>query len=135
MKKNLTLRSSFWVIPLVALLWNLMGIINFCMQMNSAMLATMPEAYRLIIEGRPLWATIGFAAAVFGGALGCLLLHFKQPAAYYLFIASLLGVMVQMLHTIGLANSKINLKPSDILLTILMPLLVSVFLVWYSKQW
>jgi hypothetical protein len=90
-------------------------------------------SHRAIIEGRPVWATGGFAIAVFGGALGCLLLLLRKSAAYYLFIASLLGVIVTMTHTLGIASSTIDFSPFEILMMILMPLVVAAFLIWYSK--
>jgi len=90
---------SFWAIGAVALIWNVMGVINFFVQMNADALASFPESHRAIVEGRPAWATGAFAIAVFGGALGCLLLLLRKSAAYYLFIASLLGVIVQLIHT------------------------------------
>ena len=127
-------RWSFWTIGAVALIWNVMGVINFFGQMNAGMLAAMPESERAIIEGRPAWATGAFAIAVFGGALGCLLLLLRKSAAYYLFIASLLGVIVQLIHTLGIASSTIDFSPLDILMIILMPLVVAAFLIWYSKQ-
>ena len=85
---------SFWAIGAVALIWNVMGIMNFFWQMTPDTLAAMPESQRAIIKGRPAWATGAFAIAVFGGALGCLLLLLRKSAAYYLFVASLLGVLV-----------------------------------------
>ena len=127
-------RWSFWVIGTIALIWNVMGVINFFVQMNAGALAAMPEAHRAIIEGRPVWATGGFAIAVFGGALGCLLLLLRKLVACYLLIASLFGVIVQLIHTLGVASSTINFSPFDIVMIILMPLVVAVFLIWYSKQ-
>jgi hypothetical protein len=125
---------SFWVIGAVALIWNVMGGINFIVQMNADMVASMPETHRAIIEGRPAWATGAFALAVFGGALGCLVLLLSKSAAYYLFVASLLGVIVTIIHTLGIAGSTIDFGPFEILMMILMPLVVAVFLIWYSKQ-
>src|SRR3989454_11938561 len=125
---------SFWIIGAVALIWNVMGVINFFGQMNADALAAMPKAQRAIIEGRPAWATGAFAIAVFGGALGCLLLLLRKPAAYYLFIASLLGVIVQLIHTLGIAGSAFGFSPFDISMTIVMPLVVAAFLIWYSKR-
>ena len=124
---------SFWAIGAVTLIWNVMGVINFFMQMNADALASFPESHRAIIEGRPAWATGAFAIAVFGGALGCLLLLLRKSAAYYLFIASLLGVIVQLIHTLGIASSTIDFSPFDISMIILMPLVVAAFLIWYSK--
>ncbi len=74
---------SFWTIGAVALIWNAMGVINFLSQMNVETLAAMPALHRVIIEGRPAWATGAFAIAVFGGALGCLPLLLRKSAAYY----------------------------------------------------
>ena len=122
---------SFWAIGAVALIWNVMGVINFFMQMNPDMLAAYRESERAIVEGRPAWATGAFAIAVFGGALGCLLLLLRKSVAYYLFIASLLGVIVTMAHTLGVG---IDFGLGEILGIILMPLVVAAFLIWYSKQ-
>ncbi len=121
---------SFWAIGAVALIWNVMGVINFFVQMNPDVLATYRESERAIVEGRPVWATGAFAIAVFGGALGCLLLLLRKSAAYYLFIASLLGVIVTMAHTLGVG---IDFGLGEILGIILMPLAVAAFLIWYSK--
>ena len=119
---------SFWVIGAVALIWNVMGCINFFMQMNPDALADYPEAARSLVEGRPGWATGAFAIAVFGGALGCFLLLLRKSAAYYVFIASLLGVIVTNIHTFGIAGS------TEIWVGSLMSLAVAAFLIWYSKQ-
>ena len=72
--------------------------------------------------------------AVFGGAFGCLLLLLRKSAAYYLFIASLLGVIVQLIHTLGIARSTIGFSPLEIFMIMLMPVAVAAFLIWYSKQ-
>ncbi len=122
---------SFWIIGAIALIWNVMGVINYFVQMNPDMLAAYRESERTIIEGRPAWATGAFAIAVFGGTLGCLLLLLRKSAAYYLFIASLLGVILTMIHTLGLG---IDFGLGEILGIILMPLVVAAFLIWYSKQ-
>ena len=125
---------SFWGIGAIALIWNVMGIMNYFAQMNADMVASMPETHRAIIEGRPAWATGGFAIAVFGGALGCVLLLVRKLAAYYVFIASLLGVIVTMIHTLGIASSTIDFSSFEIFMMVLMPLVVAAFLIWYAKQ-
>ncbi|MCH8334971.1 MAG: hypothetical protein IIC61_03670 [Proteobacteria bacterium] len=125
---------SFWAIGAVALIWNVLGSVNFLVQMNADMVAAMPETARAIIGGRPAWATGSFAIAVFGGAVGGLLLLFRKSAAYYLFIASLLGTIVTMIHTIRIASSTIDFSLFEIVVMILMPLVVAAFLIWYSKQ-
>ncbi len=124
-------RWSFWAIGAVALIWNVMGVINFFVQMNPDVLAAYRESERAIVEGRPAWATGAFAIAVFGGAIGCLLLLLRKSSAYYLFIVSLVGMIVTMTHTLGVG---IDFGLGEILGIILMPLVVAAFLIWYSKR-
>lgn len=122
---------SFWVIGAVALIWNLLGVMNYFVQMDADSLAAYRESERAIIEGRPAWATGAFAIAVFGGALGAILLLLRKSAAIYLFVASLLGVIATMAHTLG---SGINFGPGEILGIILMPLVLAAFLIWYTQR-
>jgi len=123
---------SFWLISVIALLWNVMGSINFFMQMNADIVAGLPYTHRAIIEGRPIWATAGFALAVFGGALGGLLLLLRKRFAIQLFIASLLGVIVTMIHTIDIARSTIDFSADEIVIMILSPFIVEALFIWYA---
>ena len=125
---------SFWLIGIVALLWNVGGAINYLMQTDLEFVSTLPETHRAIIEGRPVWATGGFAIGVFGGALGCLMLLFRKTTALYVFIASLLGIIVTMIHTINVASSKIEFSFVEIFVMILLPIIVAAMLIWYAKQ-
>jgi len=52
----------------------------------------------------------------------------RKSAAYYVFIASLLGVIATNIHTFGIAGS------TEIWVGNLMSLVVAAFLIWYSKQ-
>ena len=120
---------SFWIISVVTLIFYVMGVINYFVQMNPDMLASFPESYRPIIEGRPAWATAAFAIVVFGGSLGCLLLLFRKSAAFYVLLVSLLGVIVTMMHIFGVAG----FSSFEIWIGVLMQLVVTAFLIWYSK--
>jgi len=125
---------SFWAISGFALLWNIGGSLNFFMQMNPEAITSLPETHRAIIEGRPLWATAGFGVAVFGGALGALLLLLRKPAALLLFKTALIGAAITMVHTIRIAASPVNFSAVEIFVMIIMPLAVAAFLVWYAKK-
>lgn len=125
---------SFWAIGAVALIWNVMGIVNLLWQMNSGNLAAMPELHRAIVESRPSWATAAFALAVLGGAVGCLLLLFRKKAASSVLIASFVGMVVHMFSYFGITNSAVSFGPSDIILIVVMPIAVAAFLIWYAKR-
>ncbi len=119
---------SFWAIGAVALIFNIMGCINFFSQMSAEGVSALPEQYRAIVEARPAWATIAFAIAVFGGALGGLLLLLRKSAAFYVFVASFLGALAAQIPTLGIADF-----PVEALIGGLMQVVVTVFLIWYSK--
>jgi hypothetical protein len=125
---------SFWLIGTLTLIWNVLGGVNYIMQMDADIVASLPETHRAIIVGRPAWATGGFAFTVFGGALGCLLLLFRNKAALYVFVVSLLGVIVTSAHTIRVARSTIEFSLAEIFVMILSPIIVAAFLLWYAKQ-
>jgi len=118
---------SFWVICIVALIWNVMGSINFIMQTNPELVVNYPEAAQSLIASRPLWATIAFAIAVFGGVLAEILLLLKKSVAYYLFVASFLGALITNIHTFQVSSAV------DILVGSFMSLLIAAFLIWYSN--
>ncbi len=120
---------SFWAIGAVALIFNGLGCMNFLSQMNAETVAAMPESYRAIVEARPAWATGAFAIAVFGGALGGLLLLVRRSAAYYVFIASLLGAVGAQIPVLGMADF-----PFEAMIGGLMQLVVGAFLIWYSRR-
>lgn len=122
---------SFWVISAIALIWNVLGSANFFMQMNPDMLDAYRESERAIIQGRPTWATGGFAIAVIAGALGGLLLLLRKSAATYLFIVSLVGVIATMVHTLGV---DFEFSTGEILVMVVMPFVVAGLLIWYSKH-
>jgi hypothetical protein len=119
---------SFWLICSVGLVFNLMGCMNFISQMDAERVASMPDAYRAIVETRPAWATGAFAIAVFGGALGGILLLARKSAAYVVFIASLLGAAAAQIPALGMTNF-----PVEALIGGLMQLVVGAFLVGYAK--
>lgn len=119
---------SFWVVAALGLVFNLAGGVNFVSQMNPNIVDAMPEAYRTIVESRPAWATVAFAIAVFGGALGCLLLLLRKSVAYYVFVVSLIGAVAAQVPLLGMADF-----PVAALIGGLVQLVVTAFLIWYAK--
>lgn len=128
---------SFWLIGAIAMVWNGGGVANYFVQMDPDMLEAYRASERAIIDGRPAWATAGFAVAVFGGALGSLLLLLRKSVSRYFFIASIAGVVVTMMHAL---SSGIQFSGGELAGIIVMPLVVAGFLAWYahfanSRDW
>lgn len=113
---------SFWAISAVCIIWNGMGVMAYLNDPTGG--AT---------EAVPVWATGAFAIAVWGGALGCLLLLARKAVAFYVLAGSLLGVIVQMFHNYVIAKSIAVYGPFEISMAIMIPA-IAVFLVWYSKM-
>jgi hypothetical protein len=122
-------RWTFWLIGTIGFVFNLMGCINFISQMNADMVASMPEAYRAIVESRPAWGTVAFTIAVFGGALGCLLLLLRKSVAFYVFIASLVGAVAAQIPLVSMACF-----PVEALIGGLSQVVIGALLIWYSKR-
>ena len=127
--------ASFWVISSVAFVWNLMGVMAYIMQayMSPESLAAMPEAEQALYINMPAWATGAFAIAVFGGALGSLLLLFRKRLAISILILSLLGVLVQMAHNFFLSKSFEVYGPGGMIMPV-MVIVVAFALVWYARM-
>ena len=87
----------YWIVSVVAFIWNALGCMNYLMQtlMKDEVIAGLPEDQQAYYENIPSWATAGFAIAVWGGLIGSILLLVKKRSAYLLFVISLLGVLAQ----------------------------------------
>lgn len=114
---------SFWIVAGLGLAWNLMGCLNYIAQTNPETVAQMPEIYQVLIAGRPVWATAAFGIAVFGGAVGCILLLLRRRVAVGIFILSLLGIGLTGFFTLRVLGP----VPSMILSA-----LVGAALLWYA---
>ena len=125
---------SFWVICIVGLVWNAGGAANYLMQTNMEFVNSMPATHQAIIIGRPAWATGGFAVGVFGGVLGCILLMLVQRISRYVFLISMTGIFVTMIHTINVAMSNIEFSYLEFFVMAVLPLLVAVVLVLYARH-
>ena len=97
-------KISYWVIAALGLVWSLMGCLNYIVQTNPETMTQMPEKYQALIASRPAWATAAFAIAVFGGAVGCILLLLRRKVAVHIFVASLLGVTLTMVQAVIFAG-------------------------------
>jgi hypothetical protein len=120
----------FWIVSVVALIWNLMGVMVYITSafITDEMIAALPEEQQteFLIE-HPAWYTAAFALAVFCGALGCILLLLRKKWAYMLLMFSMIAVLVQ--HTYIFVNS----YQMELVMPILI-IVVSIFLVWFSKN-
>ena len=98
----------FWVVSIVALLWNLLGLgafLSTSVFMTTDALASMTPEQQELYVNTPSWANVAYGVAVICGVLGSIGLLLKQDWAAPVFVISLLGLIVQMVYAFGMSNS------------------------------
>lgn len=127
--------TSFWVISSVALVWNLLGMVAYVMQvtMDEATLGAMPAAERAVYEAMPGWGVSAFAIAVTAGVLACLVLLLRKAWAVPLFILSVAAVIVQDIAALFVAGALQGMGPTSAIMPIVV-LGIGIYLVVYSRS-
>lgn len=87
----------YWIVSGILLLWNAIGCFACFSQMTASpdKIAKLPEGQRAAWLAMPTTAKAGYVVAVAAGLLGAVALLLRCAAAGPLFLASLLGVIVQ----------------------------------------
>ena len=124
----------FWIVSILALLWNLMGVLAYLQQsfMTEEALTALSEAERALLETRPAWATAAFALAVWGGLLGCTALLLRKKWARPVLLISLVGILVQMFHSLFIGKNLEVYGPGEISMPLLI-ILIGVGLVVFAR--
>ncbi len=120
----------FWVISALGLAWNGLGLAAFVVQMGMD-LTELPQAQREFHETTPVWATLGFAIAVFGGVLGCIALLLRKSWAVTMLLVCLAGIVVQIFHSLVVSNGIEVFGPQGIILP-LMTFTIAALLTWFA---
>ncbi len=125
----------FWIIGVIALLWNAMGVSRYLMQAYrvESFRAEMTEVQLAFMDGLPAWLTAAFAIAVFSGLLASILLLARRKLATLLFGLSLICVLVQMIGIWFTTSSIADFGTVDGIVMPLVVIVISIFLYYYSK--
>ena len=126
---------GYWMIASAALLWNLLGLAMWYLQvsMTPEAIAALPADQRQLYETAPPWVNAAFGVAVFGGVFGALALLLKKRWAVALFAVSLLGLLVQLVSVFALTPALAVLGPSALAMPVVL-VLIAAFLLWYSRR-
>lgn len=126
-------KNLFWIVSVIALIWNVMGVLAYLGQiyMDDATLQSMTPEEQAYYMNVPPWVTASFAVAVFSGALGSVALLVQKKVAYVLFVISLLGVLVQNVYSFFLQED--ILLDGTRMIWPIMVIAISFFLVYFSK--
>ncbi|MEW2919822.1 hypothetical protein AB1A65_00015 [Muricauda sp. ANG21] len=125
----------FWIMSVIALLWNLMGVFNYLNQAFNqvAILESFDQAQREAFEGIPAWATAAFAIAVFAGLAGSIGLLLRKKWARPLFVISLIAAVAQFIHWLFVSGAVEAFGPSTYAMPIIV-VIIGLYLIFFSKQ-
>ncbi|MCE9685788.1 hypothetical protein LZP73_06095 [Shewanella sp. AS16] len=130
------LRVPIWfrLFALVSLLWNLLGLMTFLVQMNldSQAIAQMSQAERYMYDTTPVWLNWVLGSALLSGLLGCLLLLLRRRQALGMLLLSLVAVLLHLGYVFGVQDAMAALGVEALPI----PLLVlswAVLLVWVGN--
>ena len=125
----------FKPIVIIALLWNLIGVINFFIQINLSeeAIAALPEPEQALMNSTPLWSLVAFALGVFGGAIGSLGLLIQKKWAFYPLLFSLVSVVAQMTYWLFFTQA-VDVYGSETYTMPVLVILVAFFLLRLAKK-
>lgn len=126
--------TLFWIIAVVALLWNLFGVLQFLTMtvMRDAALTEMPAEMVEILKALPPWYNYVFALAVIPAVIASLSMLFRRSLAIPLFGLSLIALLTQF----GYWLFGTRVMEVEGVVAALMPVIViaaGIFLYFYSK--
>lgn len=126
---------AFWIIGIIGLIWNLMGVDGYINQSykTERFKAMYTEEQLEIIFNLPPWVTAAFAIAVFSSVLACIFLLLRKKIAKNFFLIGLLAVIIQTTYNLFINPGKEMYGSMEYSMLITIPLF-AVFLYWYAKK-
>ena len=126
--------TAFWIIAAIALLWNLMGVMQFFMQaMNTETFRAQYTPEQLVIaDALPLYYIVIFAVAVIASAIGALFLILRKKLAIPFLLVGLIAVLIQTGYNLFINDGKSAYGPFEYAMLVMIPL-AAFLLWWYSK--
>ncbi|NNL33505.1 MAG: hypothetical protein HKO80_09900 [Flavobacteriaceae bacterium] len=126
----------FWIIGIVALLWNAMGVLNYLAQAYDMEMATEKLSAEQIafMDALPAWNTALFAIAVFAGLAAALAFLMRKKLAVTLFIVSFVAAAISQVYWLfGTDAPEVFSDHQPYLMPAIIVILGLVF-IWYSKK-
>ena len=127
--------TAFWIIAVLALLWNLIGVYFWLYEyflMTEEIRATLPPEQVEIMASAPSWSMYVYGLAVFSGLLASVLLLMRKNMAVGVFLLSLIAVFILQLYWMFGMDIIDKMGPQSLI----MPLIVialAIFEYFYSK--
>ncbi len=126
--------KSFWFIAAFALLWNVMGTVNFFAMTLMGSTDAMPAWWNAVIETRPTWATAAMGVGGFAGIAGTVLLLMRRHLAIPVLALALVATIIVVGQAATVRGAGISPGPRQVFEAIILPILFGAFLIWYARM-
>ncbi|EJL26504.1 hypothetical protein [Novosphingobium sp. AP12] len=126
---------SYWVVAVLALVWNAFGCLDFSMTVtrNAAWLAPLPPEVIDWLDAAPVWSMFTWALGVWGGLLGALFLLGRSRLAVIAFAGSLLGLAINQIWQLTSQMPASMASPGSHALAVVI-WAVALTLLWYAAR-
>jgi hypothetical protein len=127
---------TFWIIVLIALIWNGWGCFMYIAQAYDMEIATaeLNEEQITFLDAMPAWYTALFALAVFAGFIGALLLLMKKGLSIKLFAVSFVCALINQIYWLFGTDASTVFEDRNLYVMPVMIIVIGIFLIWYSKD-
>lgn len=127
--------TAFWIIAVIALLWNLIGAyfwVSHSFLMTEEMMAALPPEQAELMNSSPSWNTVVYGIATIGAVIASILLLMQKKMAVTLFAISLIAVLIIQLYWIFGLDSVSVMGPQSLIMPVIV-IAIAIFEYFYSK--
>lgn len=129
----------FWVVAVVALLWNIMGSMIFLTELfaQEAAMEGMSDEQKAWVRSTPSWIYFVFGISVVTGLAGSVGLLLRTNKSVLLLAVSFVSVLIQMTYTMIIAGGLQVMGPSGAVMPAIVVVLSVVWLVasmYFNRQ-
>jgi hypothetical protein len=126
------LASWFIIAAVGSLLFMGLGCVSYLMHVLAAP-ASLPLDQRAAYDAEPAWVTAAYAAAVWVGLAGSILLVMRRRAAEWLLLISLVAVLVWLAGLVLVAPLRDSMSANDLIVALVVTALTwTVF--WFARH-
>lgn len=125
----------FWVVAILLLLWEAMGVYACVQQFRLGAEAMGPatDYDRALYASMPAWYNYVFAVATFGALLGALALLLRERRAVILYWISLIAVVVQFGYLFATTDIIAKKGAAEVLTFPAVIIALAVFALWFAR--
>jgi hypothetical protein len=126
---------AFWIIAVLALLWNIIGVYMWLYEyflMTDEIRDSLPPEQVEIMANAPAWNMYLYGLAVITGLLASLLLLMRKKSAVGVFMLSLIAVLALQLYWMFAMDIVDKMGPSSLIMPLIV-IAIAIFEYFYSK--